>query len=300
MCLVRLQRLASVLFMNFCMLPFLTICTALRFQFQYWKPLMFLPSVLISWGFLLFMIFSAVSSSWNMEALECWMYCSVQTYVIPSTTTGNSVFKLLRAHSSPKKHMISSFSIWEDFANFFLLGHSALICPGSLQLKHNFCFSGHSSVKCVIIPHFKHFVELFLFGSAFVPCPGYQVLKDTIWPLWGPFIWGGMFFLIEVILTILLPVSQEVIRPLTICFSSSTWITSPNWLKMSFSLSLFKSTGTSKTMTFIIATCESSWRLILLPKIVRPSTSIWFLTQSFFKIMWKLTAYWIHFQLLCL
>ena len=128
--------------------------------------------------------------------------------------------------------------------------------------------------------HFSTLVTAF--GATNLSCPRYHVLMDTFCPLCGPVMCGGIWIFTDDMLTILLPVSQEVILPFTTCFSSSTWITSPYLLKMSLSLSLFISTGTSYTITLVIAERESSWRFTLLPKMLSPSIKSWLLTVSFF------------------
>ena len=122
-----------------------------------------------------------------------------------------------------------------------------------------------------------HFSTLVIaFGATNLSWPRYHVLMDTFCPLCGPVMCGGIWIFTDDMLTILLPVSQEVNLLFTTYFSPSTWITSPYLLKMSLSLSLFISMGTSYTITLVIAERESSWMFTLLPKILSPSTKKWF------------------------
>ena len=208
---------------------------------------MFRPKARNSYGFSHVIMRSAESWSSNNMAFSYWMYCSMQTKDFPSIMVLYVLLRLLNTASSPRKHSVSAFSFVDVLSSrLILLGQFALRWPGFLHTKHNFSFSGQSSVTWSVVPHWKHRLIWGADARPIVsPCPWYQVLIEISWPLYRPVICDGMGFLITVILTSLLPVDHEVTRPLNVCISSSTLMTSPYPLNISRSLSLVIPTGAS-------------------------------------------------------
>ena len=175
------------------------------------------------------MMHSAESCSSSNLAFSYWIYCSMHMKDFSLIMVLYFVLRLLNTVSSPRKHSVSAFSFVDALSSRFVrLGQFALRWSGFLHKKHNFSFSGQSSVTWLLVPHWKHCL---IWGAAdrptVSPCPWYQVLMEISCPLYRPVIWDGMFFLITVILTSLLPMDHEVTQPLNLCISSSTLMTSP-------------------------------------------------------------------------